>query len=95
MKALGVAGFLLLLTAIPLAQYCINDYNLYAEQQRKADQEAIGCENTICLGLGLTAADARQNFDASMHYLLADLLVAPAGILLVGLNWRELLGERR
>jgi len=87
MKKLGIMGFLMILAVIPIAQFSVSRYMKYSELQKEADQEA---ECIVCLGVGLTAADAKENFEASMRYLLAVLLLGSVGIVLVGLNWQDL-----
>jgi len=90
MKKLGIVGFLMILAAIPIAQFGVSKYMRYLELQNEADQEAA-C--IVCLGAGLTAADAKENLDTSMRYLIAVLLIGSVGIVLVGLNWRELIPQ--
>ncbi|HEX7033715.1 MAG TPA: hypothetical protein VF172_12015 [Nitrososphaera sp.] len=92
MKKLGIAGLLMIFAAIPIAQFSASRYMQYSELQEQADQEA---ECMVCLGAGLTAADARENLEASMRYLLAVLLLGSVGIVLVGLNWQDLVPEER
>ena len=91
MKKFGVIGFLLILAAIPLAQFSISNFNEYSELQRAADEEAVECANTICFGGGITALEAKEHLDSSMYYLTYVLLIAPIGAVIVGLKWRDLI----
>jgi hypothetical protein len=91
MKKFGVIGLLLVLAAIPLAQFSISNFNQYSELQREADEEAIECTNAICFGEGMTALKAKEHFDSSLYYLMSVLLIAPIGVFIVGLNWRDLI----
>ena len=93
MNKLAFVGFLLMLAAIPLAQYSLDNYRQYLEQKTEADQLALACANTVCFGGPVLFP--QLYFDASMQYLLARLTVGSIGAVFVGLNWRELSGHVR
>lgn len=89
MNKLAFVGFVLMLAAIPLVQFSLDNYGQYLEQQAQAERQALECASTICFGGRVLFP--QLYFETSMQYLLAGLAAGSIGAVLVGLNWRELM----
>lgn len=91
MNKAAVIGVLLLLGIIPLGQLWLSNYQQFTTYQEQAELEKIQCPNSACSGVGMAPFLGQQFFNASMSYLLAALLIGGVGVVLVGLNRKELL----
>lgn len=89
MRAIAIAGLLLVLLAVPIANFGIVEYSQYLAAQRQAEKEAVECANTVCGG-GMMSLEAKDHFDASMRYLVEVMFAGAIGMVLLGLNMRDL-----
>ncbi len=88
MNKLAFVGFVLMLAAIPLVQFSLDNYDQYLEQRAEAERQVLECANTICFGGPVLFP--QSYFETSMQYLLAGMVSGSIGAIFVGLNWREL-----
>lgn len=91
MNSVLFIGVLLLVSLIPLGQMSISGYMQFTVYQKQAELEEMQCANTPCIGERPNAFEVpREYFEKSMLYLLAAFMIGGVGLVLVGLNRKEL-----
>lgn len=90
MKAFAIAGLLMILVLVPVANVSVVEYGRYLSDQKEADREAIDCANTVCLGGEMSDFEARQHYELSMQAALASLFTGSVGLVFLGLNISDL-----
>lgn len=90
MKALAIAGIVLVTSVVLFAHYSMEDYNQYLSLQREADEEVIECADLTCFGMGRYAFEAKERFKNAMYELLAGMTLGSVGLVFLGLNIRDL-----